>query len=80
MVPKMRQERIGYCAWCGAMDHHLVDDLCPGCHTKTVQEVLGDIDDEPLDDEFIDLPFCIRRVGLALARLKTSAKAARLCN
>ena len=30
-------EHIGYCAWCGVLDHHLVNDLCPVCNAKTLQ-------------------------------------------
>ena len=71
----MSQERIGYCAWCGALDHHLVNDLCPVCQAKTVQQNKGMPDNEPLD-----IPRCIRRSGLELARLAMTAKAARTCN
>lgn len=29
-------ESIGYCQWCGLLDHHLVYELCPQCANKTV--------------------------------------------
>lgn len=29
-------ERIGACDWCGAVDHHLVEGLCPTCRPKTI--------------------------------------------
>ena len=31
------QEHIGYCAWCGVLDHHVIDDMCPDCHTAVAK-------------------------------------------
>lgn len=32
-----RKEHIGYCAWCRVLDHHIVDDMCPDCHSKVAK-------------------------------------------
>lgn len=44
---------IGYCEWCGMLDHHLIDGECERCREKsqTLRFDPYDYDDEPLGYE-----------------------------
>lgn len=44
------KEHIGYCEWCGLLDHHLIEGECAACRAKLGAAVVTD-DDVALGDE-----------------------------
>lgn len=40
-------ERIGYCAWCGRLDHHLLAGECPLCREGVYDYPAQDSDPTP---------------------------------